>query len=56
MAIEILAAVFVLGAPLYLLTEEILHRLPAPARARRRAQARRPGRATAPAGRLARIA
>ncbi|MBI4253897.1 MAG: hypothetical protein HY616_02390 [Candidatus Rokubacteria bacterium] len=56
MAIEILAGLFVFGAPLFLLTEEILHRLPARARARRRAQARRLVRATAPAGRVARTA
>jgi hypothetical protein len=56
MAMEILAGLFVFGVPLYLLTEEILHRLPARARVRRRAQARRLGRATAPIGRATRVA
>ena len=48
MAIEILAALFVFWVPVYLLTEEIVRRLPVRAHARRRASAHRVVRARAP--------
>lgn len=51
----ILTAVFVLGAPLWLAVEELLHRMPSRAKAEP-ARERRPAREAAPAARTARAA
>ncbi len=53
---ELVGAVFVLGLPLWLVVEEILHRLPARAKAEQTLKLRRPAREAVPADRSARAA
>ena len=53
---EILGAVFVLGLPLWLTVEEMLHRMPARAKAVKPLELRRPARQAVPADRRARAA
>jgi hypothetical protein len=53
---EIVGAVFVLGLPLWLTLEEMLHRVPARAQAERTLELRRPARQTVAADRAPRTA